>query len=234
MSVVIYNDYLIVAVAKQEEFAGAWSVSVDISARDAGRPISSFETRHEFETQAQAEDCGLNLARAWIHQRAGRCRAEEGTPATQRPQPVVAVSSVRRIHGELRNDVREFAEKMQEILGKDETKRNRSWTKSGLEELVHDVLDNTSALLMTNYNDESQRAALQATCLELATLAFIIRRNSQKTSMAQAKRLAEQSELGHNGPFRTTDDAKPGAAEKHLKKSAAVRQLKRKDPSSFG
>lgn len=61
----------------------AW-VSVDISTREAGRPITSFETCHEFETQAQAEECGVNLARAWIDQRLKRSRSLEGqTPVTE-------------------------------------------------------------------------------------------------------------------------------------------------------
>jgi hypothetical protein len=103
--------------------------------------------------------------------------------------------------------------------------------KSGLEELVHAVLDNTSALLMTNHDDDSQRAALQGTCLDLATLAFLITRKSQRLSTLPADRSAKRNEPSHNGPFDTRDGAKPRAAEKHLKKPAVVRHLKLKDSS---
>lgn len=224
MPAVIYNQYLIVAVAKQEEFAGAWCVSVDITSRQAGRPISSFETtRHEFETQAQAEHCGLNLARAWIDQRLGGCRAEADTPVPERRPPLVMVPSVGRIQGRLRTDLQEFAEKMEEILGKDEKKRNDSWAKSSLEDLVHDVLDNTSALLMTNYNNEAERAALQETCLDLAILAFIIRRKSIQGSKTQPERAAEQIDTRPQAHHSTGDAS---AAEKREGKRAAVRQLR--------
>jgi hypothetical protein len=206
MAVVIYNDYSIVAVAKQEQFAGRWCVSVDLSSRNSGGPTSSFETSHEFETQAQAENCGLNLARAWIDQRLKRPRSIEReapletqnySAATTQREHQPPISTLSSIQGDLRSEVREFAERIEETLRQDETKKNDSWTKSSVQELVHQVLDNTSALLMMNYNDESQRALLQATCLDMATLALIIRRKTMHTSNTQP---ARASAPGENEP----------------------------------
>ncbi len=187
MAVVIYNDYLIFAVAQHDRLAHHWCVSVDLSSRDAGHPISSFTTRHEFETQAQAENCGLNLGRAWIDQRVKHLHrvqrgasvlthSEGGKPDQREHQPPFS-SSIQL--ESLRSEVREFAERIEETLRHNETKKKDRWMKLSAEELVHEVLDNTSALLMTNYNDESQRASLQATCLDLATLALVIRRKSK-------------------------------------------------------
>jgi hypothetical protein len=239
MPTVIYNDYMIVAVAKLEKLEGCWCVCVDISSRDAGRTIRSFEMRHEVETQAQAEDCGLNLACAWIDQQI------KPLPALERNPPVAAdtgsgvgerelrdpLTAFVGARGELRTEVREFAGRLEEILRQDEKKRNDSWTKAGMEQLVHVVLDNISALLMTNYNDDSHQAALQDTCLDLATLAFIIRRKSMRWSKTQSERLAEQADTGPQVRPATAYTKHASGAEKRERKRGAVRQLRPKDPS---
>jgi len=76
---------------------------------------------------------------------------------------------------------------------------------------------------MTNYNNEAERAALQETCLDLAILAFIIRRKSIQGSKTQPERAAEQIDTRPQAHHSTGDAS---AAEKREGKRAAVRQLR--------
>lgn len=239
MAAVRYNGYLIVAVAKRERITARWYVCVDVSTRDRTVPASWFETPHQFETQEEAENSGLQLARAWIDQQlAPRCGLDSHTPiatddqtcASTAPNDGAPVTVLSSASGKLRAEVREFAERIEAALRQDEKKKNNSWTQSSLEDLVHDVLDNTSALLMTNYNDESQRALLPAACLDLATLAFIISRKSTGPSTTQPRRLAEQIAGRRSVRIPGLDARTVSEAETPRRKRGPVIQLRLKDP----
>jgi hypothetical protein len=238
MSAVRYNGYLIVAVAKREHFAGPWHVCVDVSCSDRDLPSNWFEIRPEFDTQAQAENCGLNLARTWIDQQlADRRELDAHRPAPSENQtaefrarnaraPVTVLSSAK---GNVRAEVREFAERIEAILRQHEKKKKGSWTDSGLEALVHDVLDNTSALLMTNYNDESQKALLPQACFDLATLAFLISRKSLPKSKRKLR--PAQNDEQRNFQVHAADGKHGSVPQKRQRNRAAVRALRPKHPS---
>lgn len=63
---VLYNGYLIVSVAIEEDSTHRWGLTVDITTRQPGLQSHSIYTPYEFEAKEEAERYGMEEARAWV------------------------------------------------------------------------------------------------------------------------------------------------------------------------
>ena len=62
----LYNGYLIVSVGIEDASTHHWGLTLDIIGRQPGSRSHSIYTPYEFQTKEEAEQHGLEEAKAWI------------------------------------------------------------------------------------------------------------------------------------------------------------------------